>query len=110
MTSLLPAASFSLQVPPPVMGSEKSGTLFPGFSLDIALSGFDRFEDRIEVERVAELHELLAQVRDVDAARYVHDHLHREHRRAGMRRRVAARRYLGDVDAAAREEARQSRD
>src|SRR5262247_2410165 len=106
MTSLLPAASLSLQVPPPVMGSEKSGTLLPGFSLDIALSGFHRFEDRIEVERVAELHELLAQVRDVDAARHVHDHLHREHRRARVRSRIAARRHLRDVDAAAREKAR----
>jgi hypothetical protein len=32
------------------VGSEKSGTLFPSFSLDITLSGFDRLEDRIEIE------------------------------------------------------------
>ena len=64
-------------------------------------SGFHRFEDGIEVERVAELHELLAQVRDVDAARHVDDHLHGEHRRAGVRGRVAARGDFRDVDAAA---------
>ena len=38
--------------------------------------GFYRFEDCIQVERVAELHELLAQVCDVYTARHVDDHLH----------------------------------
>src|SRR5262249_49199247 len=74
------------------------------------VSGFYRFEYGIEVERIAELHELLAQMRDVDAARHVDDHLHREHRRAGVRRRVAARRDLGDVDAARRAEPGEPRD
>src|SRR5580704_9149745 len=92
------------------MGRENSGTLAPGLIVIISTSGFYRFEDGIEVERIAELHEFLAQVRDVDAARYVDDHLHREHRRAGMGGRIAAGGDFGDVDAARGEESGQARD
>src|ERR1700756_3152459 len=74
------------------------------------LSGLDRLEYGVEVERVAELHELLAQVCHVDAAWHVDDHLHGEHRRAGVSRGVAAGRDFRDVDAAGREKPRQSRD
>src|SRR4029077_2112336 len=74
------------------------------------LSGLDRFENGVEVERIAEFHELLAQMRDVNAAWHVDDHLHREHGRAGMRGGVAAGRDLGDVDPARGEETRQPGD
>src|SRR5205814_9770950 len=41
--------------------------------------------------RIAEFHELFAQVRHVNAARHVDDHLHREHGSAGMRDRKSTR-------------------
>ena len=65
-------------------------------------SAFYRFENGVQVQVIAEVHELLAQHPDVQPARHVHDHLHGEHRRAGMRGGIGARRQLGDVDAALR--------
>jgi len=79
-----------------VMGREKSGT-WSGFDRGHLFSGLDRLEDGVEVERIAEFHEFFPQVRHVDAARHVDDHLHREHGGAGMRGRVAAGRDFGDV-------------
>src|ERR1700735_2438305 len=92
------------------MGRENSATLLPGLSVVISASGFYRFEDGIEVQRIAELHELLAQMRNMNAAPHVYDHRHREHRGARVRGRVAARGDFRDVDAARGEEPRQPRD
>jgi len=72
-------------------------------------SGFHRFENGIEVERIAELHELFAQVRNMDATRNIDDHLHREHRRARVSRGIAAGGDLRNIDTAAGEKAGQSR-
>ena len=93
-----------LEAPGPAArrGQREVGHLGPGFDL-----GQSRFQDftgssiASRFKRIAELHELLAQVRDVDAARHVDDHLHREHRRAGVGGRIAARGHFRDVDAAA---------
>src|SRR5439155_9588312 len=74
--------------------------LLPSLDRVHLVSGLDRFEDGVEIECVAELHELLAQVRDVDATRHIDDHLHGEHGRAGVGRGVAAGRDFRDIDAA----------
>ena len=68
----------------------------------------DRLHDGVDVELVAEVHELLAQSRDMDRRRDVDGHLHGEHRRAGVRRGIAARGDFADFDFASREEAAQA--
>jgi len=73
-------------------------------------TGFYRFEYGVQVACVTELHELLAQMRKVQLARHVDDHLHGEHQRAGVRRRVGARGDFSDIDAPGRAEPGQGRD
>src|SRR5271169_706646 len=107
MTSALPAASLSDQVPS-VPSRVNCGAFLPiSILLMLTLHGF---ENGVQIQMIAEIHELLAQHTDVQPARHVDDHLHRKHRSAGMRGRIRACRKLRDVDAALREESRQSRD
>src|SRR6056297_3022517 len=68
-------------------------------------SGFHGFEYGVQVVLVAHLHELFAKLGDVDTLRHADVHLHGEHGRTGVGRRVAAGAEFGDVDAPAREEA-----
>src|SRR5208283_5648936 len=68
------------------------------------------FENGIQIQVIAEIHELFTQYPDMQTAWHIHDHLHGKHRSAGMRSRVRARREFRDVDAALREESGESRD
>src|SRR5271165_2202683 len=107
MTSALPAASLSDQVPL-VPWRVNCGACLPiAILLMLALYGF---ENGIQIQVIAKIHEFLAQHPDMQTTRHIHDHLYRKHRSAGMRSRVGARRKFGDVDAALREEPRKSRD
>ncbi len=73
-------------------------------------SGLYGLQDRIEVPSIAELHELFAKVSEVQSARYVDDHLYREHERTRMCSRVNAGGDLGDVDTPRRAEPRERGD
>jgi hypothetical protein len=52
-------------------------------------SGLHRFQDRVEIQLVAQIHELLAQRGDVYLGGDVHDHLHGKHRGSGVRGGIA---------------------
>src|ERR1700675_4550322 len=103
MTSALPVPSLSDQVP--LVPSRVNGGAFCPISSLLMLT-LHRFENGIQIQMIAEIHELLAQHSDMQATRYIYDHLHGKHRSSGMRSRVGARRKFGDVDAALREEPR----
>src|SRR5271168_891832 len=66
------------------------------------------FENGIQIQVIAKIHELFAQYANMQATRHVHDHLNGKHRSAGMRSRIGARRKFGDVDAALREKSGES--
>ncbi len=107
-----------LPEPPPLLAGAGFGALVAAFAgadfswretffLPAFVYDFTGFENGVEVELIAQIHEFLAQRRDVNLARDVDDHLYGKHWRAGVSGRVAARVQLGDVDAAGAEETRQ---
>src|SRR5271155_1503642 len=100
MTIALPAASLSDQVA--FVPSRVNGGAFLPISVLLMLT-LHRFENGVQIQMIAEIHEFLAQYPDMQTARHVDDHLYGKHRCAGMRSRIRARRKLGDVDATLRE-------
>src|ERR1700688_106118 len=109
MTTGLPAPSLNDQLPL-VPSRLNGGAFLPTSMVFIVGSTFYGFENGVQVEVIAEIHELLAQHADVQPARDVHDHLHREHRRTGMRSGVRAGRQFRNVHAALRKESGKTRD
>src|SRR5579863_8877764 len=109
MTTGPPAPSLNDQLPL-VPSRVNGGAFLPISMVFIVGSAFYGFENGIQVEVVAEIHELLAQHADVQPARHVHDHLYREHQRTGMRSGVRAGRQFRDVHAALRKESGETRD
>src|SRR6202051_4865212 len=103
MTTALPAPSLKDQLPP-VPSRVNGGAFLPTSILLMGGSTFYGFKNGVQVQVVAEIHELLAQHPDVQPTRHVHDHLHRKHRRAGMGGRIRASRQFGDVHPALRKE------
>src|SRR3989344_121527 len=63
-----------------------------------------RFQRGVNVEFVAETHEVLAQLHDLQARRNTDGHADRKHRRAGVRRRVSPGGHFLDVYLATGEE------
>src|ERR1700733_9067464 len=103
----MPSARPSAQAPS-VPSKLKAGAFFPTSILLMLLrlaegSILHRLEYGVQVQMIAEVHELLAQHADVQAARHVDDELHGEHGRPGVRRGIRARGELGDIDAPLRE-------
>src|SRR6202020_2464595 len=103
MTTAAPLPSSSDQVPP-VPSRVNGGAFLPISILLMAWLTLHRFKDRIQIQVIAEVHEFFPQYADVQTAGDIHDHLHREHRSAGVGGGVRARRQLRDVDAALRKE------
>src|SRR5579863_9472822 len=101
MTTAAPLASSSDQVPA-VPSRLNGGAFLPISILLMALLTLHGFENGVQIQVIAEVHEFFAQYTDVQAAGDIDDHLHGEHRRAGVCGGVGARRQLGDVDAALR--------
>src|SRR6202789_3679233 len=99
MTSAAPLPSSSDQVPP-VPSRVNDGAFLPISILLMALLTLHGFKDGIQIQVITEVHEFFAQYADVQTAGDIHDHLHGEHRRAGVGSGVRARRQLGNVDAA----------
>src|SRR5271163_1636873 len=109
MTTAPPVASLKDQRPP-VPSKVNGGAFLPTSRVVMLGSTFYGFENSVQVQVIAEIHELLAQHPDVQPARHIHYHLHREHRRAGMRRRLRTRRQFGDIHPALRKESGKARD
>src|SRR5580704_17343597 len=99
MTTAVPLPSSSDQLPA-VPSRVKDGAFLPISILLMSLLTLHGFKNGIQIQVIAEVHEFFPQYTDVQTAGDIHDHLHREHRSAGVRGGVRARRQLRDVDAA----------
>src|ERR1700734_4359666 len=99
MITAEPLASSSDQVPA-VPSRVNGGAFLPISILLMTWLTLHGFKDGIQIQVIAEVHEFFPQYTDVQAAGDIHDHLHREHRSAGVRGGVRARRQLRDVDSA----------
>src|SRR5580698_10947605 len=109
MTTAEPLASSSDLVPA-VPSRVNGGAFLPISILLMTWLTLHGFKNGIQIQVIAEVHEFFAQYADVQAAGDIHDHLHGEHRGAGVRGGIRARRQLGDVDAALRKESREPGD